>query len=129
MIAVEEPTRIDQRPNGCWAACLATITGIPLDELEQTFAADAGEAWFDENGVNLYNDMQQRLRARGWKLFHTYGAIPKGYAIACGTSPRGLYHAVVVKDGELWHDPHPSRGGLLKVQEYEYLMPVVGWMT
>jgi hypothetical protein len=126
---MDEPTRVDQRPNGCWAACIATITGIPLDALDQSFAADAGSEWFDENGTNLYNDMQNKLRTHGWRLFHTYGAIPRGYAIACGTSPRELYHAVVVKDGELWHDPHPSRAGLLHVQEYQYLMPTVGFMA
>jgi len=38
---------------------------------------------------------------------------PKGYALGGGKSPRGHFdHSVVVFDGQLVHDPHPSRGGL-----------------
>ena len=119
-------TPIDQRPNGCWAACIATITGISLDDLAQPFSGEDGEEWVSSDGVDRWQQMQDWLVTRGWSLFHTYGRIPRGYAIACGQSPRGHYHAVVMKDGALWHDPHPSRAGLVKVEHYEYLMPIVG---
>lgn len=120
------PVKIDQRPNGCWSACVATISGIPLDELDLGIPADADENWFRSNRSNLHNDMQRRLIARGFFLHTTWRRIPKGFAIAGGTSPRGVPHAVVTLDGELWHDPHPSRAGLVSIDEFEILIQIVG---
>lgn len=36
-----------------------------------------------------------------------------GYHEIAGMGPRGLRHSVVGYRGEVVHDPHPSRGGLL----------------
>jgi hypothetical protein len=38
-------------------------------------------------------------------------------AIASGPSPRGVQHAVVMLDGEIVWDPHPSRDGILRVTD------------
>jgi hypothetical protein len=122
-----EPVRVDQRANGCWAACVATLTGIPLDALDQNIPPDASEEWFWENATSLYNDMVRRLREHGWRIERTWRDVPRGFAIASGASPRyaTVQHAVVVRDGELWHDPHPSRAGLASVEGYEVLIPLV----
>ena len=34
-----------------------------------------------------------------------------------GPSPRGVLHQVLYRDGRLWHDPHPSRDGVLEITE------------
>lgn len=121
-----ERPKIDQRPNGCWAACVATITGISLDELDQNIPADASEDWFWEHKTELHNDMVQKLRACGWRLDCTYRDAPRGFAIASGKSPRldTVQHACVYLDGDLWHDPHPSRAGLESVESFEILIPL-----
>lgn len=124
---LNEPEKVDQRPNGCWAACIATITGIALDELDQGIPEDADDAWFNANRARLMNDMHLRLRQRGWFFAHLWKNAPRGLAIAGGSSPRGLAigHAVVVKDGKLWHDPHPSRAGIVDVEGYDILIPIL----
>ena len=126
-MSAREPVRVDQRPNGCWAACVATITGIPLDDLDQNIPADASEEWFEAHATDLQNDMVRKLRARGWRLDYIWRDVPRGFAIASGKSPRlaTVQHAVVVRDGCLWHDPHPSRAGILTVESFEVLTPIL----
>lgn len=126
-MTTSEPVRVDQRPNGCWAACVATITGIPLDDLDQNIPDGASEEWFWEHATELHNDMVRRLRARGWRLDYIGHDVPRGFAIASGKSPRlaTVLHAVVVRDGVLWHDPHPSRAGIVTVDCFEVLTPIL----
>jgi len=52
-------------------------------------------------------------------------AVPKGYAIASGPGPRGVDHSCVALDGEIIHDPHPSRDGVKFIEAYEVLIPVI----
>jgi hypothetical protein len=35
-----------------------------------------------------------------------------------GQSERGVCHACVALDGAITHDPHPSKAGLLKIEDY-----------
>jgi hypothetical protein len=118
--------KVDQKPNGCWAACIATLTGIPLDEFPDVPIEAREEAWWDEHGTRLRNDITAVIRKHGWRKESTWQDTPKGWAMAYGTSPRGYEHAVVVHDGKLWHDPHPSRAGLLDITQYEILVPIIG---
>jgi hypothetical protein len=75
------------------------------------------ELWCNyQNGVNLY------LRQHGWRLAYLGEDTPAGYAMAYGPGPRGCEHAVIVYNGELWHDPHSSRAGLLEVNAYEIVV-------
>ncbi len=64
-----------------------------------------------------------------WELFESF-AESQGYSavmipgnrsfeadyLVSGTSPRGTPHMVVMNDGRLVHDPHPSNAGLSDVQ-------------
>ncbi|MGN8718357.1 hypothetical protein ACTNEU_09100 [Ellagibacter isourolithinifaciens] len=40
-----------------------------------------------------------------------------------GDAPTRTHHQVLYRDGQLWHDPHPSRDGLLAVEEAFVLRP------
>lgn len=40
------------------------------------------------------------------------------YHEASGQTDRGTCHACVALDGEIIHDPNPSRSGLLSIEEY-----------
>lgn len=136
------PLKLDQIPSGCWVACIAGITHLShvelaafvpkdLKELLLRIAAEDCEEhkekletemrvkWNEyHNGVNLY------LRQHGWRLAYLGPDCPSGYAMAYGPGPRGVDHAVIVYDGQLWHDPHESRAGLVEVTAYETLIPL-----
>jgi len=47
---------------------------------------------------------------------------PKGYHILGGPGPRGCGHAVVGFNGMMVHDPHPSGEGLLKIEDYTFII-------
>lgn len=105
-----EPLRLTQEPNECYATCIAAITHIPVEELPRC-PENA-----DDDGVRMeyYSRLNAALLERGWTMTRHWGkGFPLGYAIGSGESPRGISHAVIVKDGQLWHDPHPSRAGVV----------------
>lgn len=52
-----------------------------------------------------------------------YSGIP-GYCILSGPGPRGWRHSVVGYQGRMVHDPHPSRAGLVSIDEIEILVPI-----
>lgn len=111
---------VDQTEDGCWFACIASLTGIPLGDFPPPPA--------DENGVSaVHNAVTKLLHAHGWQMHRLWtipDAVPRGWAIAGGTSPRNRMHSVVVYDGVMVWDPHPSRAGLVTIEEYEILVPV-----
>jgi hypothetical protein len=46
-----------------------------------------------------------------------------GYVILCGDTDRGEYtHSVIAKDGEIVHDPHPSRDGIKSIGNWIVLV-------
>lgn len=109
-------------------AAVASVIECELSALPDLFDEccvwdDALAVWAD--GKNHWWDVTQRgLKKLGWYIFTLYPAtgVPAGYALAGGDSPRAetvdedgknAGHIVVVKDGALTHDPHPSGDGLL----------------
>jgi hypothetical protein len=105
------------KPNGnCLQAALASILELPLAEVPH---------------VGPYDDWWERLSqwalTRGFELLClTLGAgpPPRGYYLASGPAARGLMHTCVYRGGELAHDPHPDRSGLLSVEDFFFLMPL-----
>lgn len=89
----------------CMQCCVSYMLGLPLESVPD-FATDGG-----------------------WELFSDF-AESQGYAavmlpgnrefeadyLASGTTARGTSHMVVMNDGKLVHDPHPSNAGLVDVQ-------------
>jgi len=65
------------------------------------------------------------LNARGWELC-IFGReyCPEGYYLATGLSSRGVMHMVVMKNGILAHDPHPSQEGLKKTKRVYLFLPL-----
>lgn len=123
-------------PNGnCLLACVASILEVPLADLPHMGPETHDGSWW---GL-----VQGVLQARGHTLVyyvpdggvegHRFLDIaPPGYHIACGESPRSILdehgknvgHCVVMKDGKLAHDPHPSRAGITSVRDWLLIMPV-----
>jgi hypothetical protein len=120
-----EPARYDQVPDGCWVACIAGITGLPHDELAALVPKDIEAAY---KSPDYHNAVNRYLRAHGWRLAYIGPDVPAGFSVMSGKSPRGLHHATIALDGALWHDPNPSRAGLLPPDEdgyhFEVLIPL-----
>lgn len=123
----EAPIRYDQRPDGCWAACLAGLARLPHDAIADLLPVDVSEEGWPayERAVKI------ALAERGfvhlaYEMQGEGGLVaPRGFAIATGRSSRGVLHSVIVRNGVLWHDPHPSREGLTTLAHYEVLIPSI----
>lgn len=99
------------RTGNCLQAALASVFGLTLDEVPH-FAEHAD--WWDR--------LCSWCRCRGYEVVRRSADAVVDIGIAVGPSPRGVKHAVVVRDGQLVWDPHPSRSGLWAVFEiYELI--------
>lgn len=117
-----EPQRIDQtvlgKKGNCQSACLAMLLGLRLDQVPNF------NDFEDYNGA-----MQSFLGELGYAILTfpisaiELRALQRGFAIVGGMSPRGYLHAVLYRNGELWHDPHPERGGV-EVSSMDVVYPL-----
>lgn len=104
----------------CYAACISSLTGIPFKDLRAT-----GQEIAEFGSSALYARMLTLLTERGWQRQRQKGEAPQGFAVAVGRSPRGPWnHAVIVCDGEFYHDPHPSNLFLPSVESYHVFLPI-----
>lgn len=121
-----EAVFVDQQtPDDCWTACLASLTGLPLESFPK---APDDERLDDVMREGRYvRDVQRFLQGHGWTYASMGRSVPAGYAIASGPSPRrpGFDHSVVVRDGRMVHDPHVSRSGVAgTLRDFEVLIPL-----
>ncbi len=118
-----DQTRFGKEGN-CLMASVASLLEISLEECPNIYDLCEGD--------------EKRIERDWWKILtdflHRHGYYPalidarhgdpKGYALAGGKSNRGLWHSVVALDGEIVHDPHPSRVGLEFCEDYIVLIPI-----
>lgn len=113
-----------RRKGNCVAACIATIVRRPLELVPHVI--EFGIAYGDNDDVGVHNG-----GAHWWAMTLGYlagcglwveeialeDAEPGEVLLVAGMSPRGVMHQVIYRGRQLWHDPHPSRAGLLDVRE------------
>jgi len=112
----------DNQNGDCWAACISSLTGIPLDEVPDPNSEENKE--WPVYWVNMYKFLQQR----GFDMccINVSEFKEEDYCIAVGKSPRcigvnsDLYHAVIWNKG-IVHDPHPDRTGILTIDHFEVI--------
>lgn len=104
------------RPGDCWKACIATLLQIPDYDSVPHFVA-SGESWWQETYEYVYHQTNKSLMK--WRD-EKYIPTDQEMFVGVGPSPRGdFYHAVLVdRHGKLIHDPHPSRMGVVDVEEF-----------
>ena len=98
----------------CFQAAIASVIEWPLDAvphfalLGEVHWWDCAQAWLDQQG--FWMEYQP-------DAFKEQGITPMPRCLLSGPSPRGFSHSVVGDSatGEMLHDPHPSRAGLLEV--------------
>jgi hypothetical protein len=110
-------------PGGnCFSACVASLLGLPVDDVPYFMADDEWygrfTAWCEPRGLYpmtfRFDGPQAFLNPDVW--------TPPGFYILGGASPRGP-HAVVARRHEIVHDPHPSRDGLITIEDATVLVP------
>jgi hypothetical protein len=119
----------------CYAAAIASMLEVPITEVpnvEVFFPIPHSDYW---NEVMLYF-----LTAKGWDLccddrfrvFHDgqFGVkdgkraeymeyCKDKYYLVTGKSTRGVHHITIWKNGEMVHDPHPTREGILTLETFQ----------
>lgn len=105
----------EQRGN-CLQAVIASLLDLPLDEVPHFVKEHV-----DSGGqLHWWDQMWKWLAARGWAI-HAAGLDTHRTEnlMASGPSPRGngIHHVVIYRDGEMVHDPHPDRSGILSVED------------
>ncbi len=98
-------------PDGnCMSAAVASVLERPIETVPHF--GDVG--WQQHLGDWLAPGGIIPVVSEGWPDDYN------GYGVGLGMGPRGLQHAVVVENGQLVHDPHYSRAGL--VEWYGYVL-------
>jgi len=101
----------------CQRAAMAAILDLDIDGLPPfEDAMSAGAFW-----RGIYDWLADRGLAYEW---HPADKPPPGYSIASGPAPRGVDHAVVALDGVIVWDPHPSRAGLIEIENFMTFPPM-----
>lgn len=115
--------RVMQNGNDdCMRACLATYFSCALNDTPTL------------NSNNWIQEVREWVRAKGFGFVTI--AVPNedvfketfsdGFLIVSGKSRRGRDHAVIYKDGELWHDPYSFQlsSGIEKVEQVDFFYPL-----
>lgn len=88
---------------------MASILELSIDQVPDPRCEDPND------DLKVFNDWLAQFGLRMMAVRCPDGAdLPQGYAIAASPSPRSkdYDHAVVTFDGQIVHDPHPSREGI-----------------
>jgi hypothetical protein len=115
-----DQTRFGSPDGNCFAACVASLLEIPLEEAPDLMKLP-----------DWYVAFEEWLRPRGlYPVGFSCDGEPPGWALAglhilSGGSPRGDFlHSVVARGREIVHDPHPSRDGLRSLKDRIVLVPL-----
>lgn len=124
-----DQTRFGYPEGNCLMACVASVLEVPLELLPDLWEREkAGDD-------DWWMILRTALAEHGWEAIYLHpeyvsatnesrtsaDLAPQGYALAGGPSPRestvnedgeNAGHVVVAEDGQIVHDPHPSRDGL-----------------
>lgn len=125
-----DQTRFGAGEGDCFAACLASLLELSIEQVPNFCADTSGEdtEWFTH----------VRAWLRGFRLTAVcmHGPphprqLADTFSIVCGSSARGLRHATIWLGSSLVHDPHPSRAGLVEVEDTTVLVPldVSRWLS
>jgi len=113
-------TKFGDKKGNCFAACLASLLEISIEEIPDFF--NKKEYW-----TKTCNDF---LKTKGFCFVDinfdssemSYWILRSGYSIVTGSSPRhNCLHAVVAYQGEIVHDPHPDKTGIVEAKMIGYI--------
>ncbi len=98
----------------CQQAAVASILHLDIDEVPNFVESD-----------NFWNDFHVFMKSKGYEVVSLEPhRSPLCYYLAYGKTERGTRHACVYWGGQLVHDPHPSKAGLMEVDEINLIVPI-----
>ena len=116
--------RIYQTPGDgqCFRCCLATLLGVPLMDVPRMLRTKDG--WMQR--IRVWTRYEFGLDLIYVPQLHA--KYTKAPVIVCGiaTGKRGAWHAIIVQNGRILHDPFPGRRrrGLVTWRDYYLLVPL-----
>lgn len=121
-------TETAKAKGNCWQTCAASILDLPIEALpDQVDVEDAGQSFNNALIAYLWKHHRMSLVVLHQWAMRAPVCIEDVYHIACGptvrTSTNGVNHCVVARAGEIVWDVHPSRAGLLSVNEFQFIVP------
>lgn len=118
-----DQTKFGSPEGNCFAACLASILEIPLEEFP--VVSKTKQYWIDKFNRFLEPYGIFLLLIQGKYSDNEHYFPPDGLVcVASGMGPRGLQHSVVWYKNKVLHDPHPSREGLVeRPVDYAFIIP------
>lgn len=105
--------REDGIPGDCVRAAVASLLDLDPAKVPHFTCQDDVRVW--------HYALLGFAAEHGWvvdrRAVKTEGELLPEFGLAIGPSPRGVSHAVVVRSGKVVWDPHPSREGLVDIQQ------------
>lgn len=134
MIPVLQQYTVDDnagRRGDCVRAVIASLLELPLADVPHFVQEDADGGlnwwvhitnWLHTRGLALYavDPAEPGLAPRRGEHYWVSGASPRGYL---GEGVCTVLHAVIYRDEQLAHDPHPDGGGVVTVNERWAIRP------
>lgn len=100
----------------CVQACVASILHVPLEEVPSFLGMESFDFW---ESLDAY------LLSKGFQLRELFAnSVMQGLYLASGRTERETSHMVVMRDGKLKHDPHPTKKGLQTIEHVWVLVPL-----
>jgi hypothetical protein len=96
----------------CLRACVATLLQIPPENIPHFGSDPENPNWLYSLNLFLEKRGLWFVEVPNVRMFWHSSASPV-FHMLIGKTVRGTRHSVVAKNGEMIHDPHPSRAGLL----------------
>jgi hypothetical protein len=125
-----DQTKFGQGRGNCLAACIASLLDLPLDQVfdipqggKDPDYWDIVDRWLAERGLGLAYVNFEGVPADLPPTSRATFRFPWGsHYMAWGPAARGLDHSVIYCRGQLAHDPHPDRSGLIQVKQVAFLV-------
>jgi hypothetical protein len=108
----------------CFAACVASLLECDINNVPFLYEQETWEKY--EFRLNEFLKLEFKLflitdeyDMEKYQYF-LENDLKDSYSIVSGDAERGFFHAVIYKNGNLAHDPHPQGKGLINTK-YMYL--------
>lgn len=104
----------------CMRACVASLLDLPPLAVPHFFEGGCDNAEFDRrvaDFLELHGLIEFQLPADAAQHAHY---TRNCHHLIYGYTERGTYHAVVGLNGQVVHDPHPSKAGIIEDDRVQY---------
>ena len=99
----------------CVRAITASILEIDRNKVPHFVKLKPDSDWYEDwYSFMIEHGIKPTMIWSPWK--NNKPPIPLRYYLASGPSSRGCNHIVIMYNGKVVHDPHPSRDGLLEIE-------------